>query len=235
MNTIEIDQSYVANTYARFPVEIVSGKGALVTDAEGKEYIDLGTGIAVNTFGVADDEWVAAVTAQLGKLQHASNLYYTAPCARLAQMLCERTGMKKVFFSNSGAEANECAIKVARKYGTSRKGEDAYTILTLCNSFHGRTITTLSATGQDVFHQQFTPMTPGFVYAPANDPEAVKNFAGEIARSSPGCFRARIAPGSSAGTVQSSGERKNSAAYTANYDRIGYITDQLRDVPEITD
>lgn len=180
MNTIEIDQSYIANTYARFPIEIVSGKGSLVTDADGKEYIDLGTGIAVNTFGVADDEWVAAVTDQLGKLQHASNLYYTAPCARLAQMLCERTGMKKVFFCNSGAEANECAIKVARKYGTERKGEDAYTILTLCNSFHGRTITTLSATGQDVFHQLFTPMTPGFVYAPANDSEAVKKIAEEM-------------------------------------------------------
>ncbi len=180
MNTFELDQAYVANTYARFPVEIVSGKGALVTDADGKEYIDLGTGIAVNTFGVADDGWVAAVTEQLGKLQHASNLYYTAPCARLAQMLCERTGMKKVFFCNSGAEANECAIKIARKYGTERKGEDAYTVLTLCNSFHGRTITTLSATGQDVFHQLFTPMTPGFVYAPANDLEAVKKIADEM-------------------------------------------------------
>ena len=180
MNTFELDQAYVANTYARFPVEIVSGKGALVTDAVGKEYIDLGTGIAVNTFGVADDEWVSAVTEQLGKLQHASNLYYTAPCARLAEMLCTRTGMKKVFFCNSGAEANECAIKIARKYGTERKGEDAYTVLTLCNSFHGRTITTLSATGQDSFHQLFTPMTPGFVYAPANDLEAVRKIADEM-------------------------------------------------------
>ena len=104
MNTFELDQTYVANTYARFPVEIVSGKGSLVKDAQGKEYIDLGTGIAVNTFGVADDEWIAAVTAQLSSLQHASNLYYTSPCARLAEMLCERTGMKKVFFSNSGAD-----------------------------------------------------------------------------------------------------------------------------------
>ena len=180
MNTFELDQTYVANTYARFPVELVSGKGALVTDAAGKEYIDLGTGIAVNTFGVADDEWVSAVTEQLGKLQHASNLYYTAPCARLAEMLCTRTGMKKVFFCNSGAEANECAIKIARKYGTERKGEDAYTVLTLCNSFHGRTITTLSATGQDSFHQLFTPMTPGFVYAPANDLEAVRKIADEM-------------------------------------------------------
>lgn len=177
MNVFELDKTYVANTYARFPIEIVSGKGSVVTDAQGKEYIDLGTGIAVNTFGVADDEWIAAVTAQLSSLQHASNLYYTTPCARLAEQLCLRTGMKKVFFCNSGAEANECAIKAARRYGVEHKGEDAYTILTLCNSFHGRTITTLAATGQDVFHQLFTPLTEGFVHAPANDLAAVKEIA----------------------------------------------------------
>ncbi len=180
MSIFETDRTYVANTYARFPVELVSGKGSLVYDADGKEYIDLGTGIAVNTFGVADDEWIAAVTAQLGAIQHASNLYYTSPCARLAEMLCERTGMKKVFFCNSGAEANECAIKAARKYATSRKGEDAYTILTLGNSFHGRTLTTLAATGQDAFHQLFTPLTPGFVHAPANDLSAVRKIAEQI-------------------------------------------------------
>lgn len=180
MSIFETDRTYVANTYARFPVELVSGKGSLVYDADGKEYIDLGTGIAVNTFGVADDEWIAAVTAQLGAIQHASNLYYTSPCARLAEMLCERTGMKKVFFCNSGAEANECAIKAARKYATSHKGEDAYTILTLGNSFHGRTLTTLAATGQDAFHQLFTPLTPGFVHAPANDLSAVRKIAEQI-------------------------------------------------------
>ncbi len=162
-STIYKDKTYVANTYARFPIELVKGKGSLVTDSEGKEYIDLGTGIAVNGFGVCDDEWIAAVTAQLGKLQHSSNLYYTSPCADLAEQLCQRTGMKKVFFSNSGAEANECAIKAARKYACDRRGPDCYNIITLNNSFHGRTLTTLAATGQDAFHKDFLPLTPGFV------------------------------------------------------------------------
>ena len=179
MNTFERDKTYVASTYARFPVEIVSGKGALLTDAEGKEYIDLGSGIAVNTLGVADEGWKAAVIAQLDSLQHASNLYYTAPCAKLAEALCERTGMKKVFFSNSGAEANECAIKAARKYAEIHKGKDVYTILTLKNSFHGRTITTLSATGQDVFHQSFLPLTPGFLHAEAGNLDEVLRIAEE--------------------------------------------------------
>ena len=169
MNVIEIDKQYVAGTYARFPVQIVSGKGSRVIDVNGKEYIDLSTGIAVNTFGIADAEWQKAVIAQLGKVQHTSNLYYSEPCALLAQKLCERTGMKKVFFSNSGAEANECAIKAGRKYGELKKGKEYSTIITLKNSFHGRTITTLSATGQDVFHEHFTPMTGGFVHATAND------------------------------------------------------------------
>lgn len=138
-------------------------------DENGKEYIDLGTGIAVNSFGIADEEWKNAVTAQLGRIQHTSNLYYSEPCALLAQELCHRSGMKKVFFSNSGAEANECAIKAGRKYGELKKGKEYSTIITLKNSFHGRTITTLSATGQDVFHEHFTPMTDGFVFATPND------------------------------------------------------------------
>ena len=146
MNIPQLDNTYIANTYARFPVTIARGKGSLVWDDTGKEYIDLSTGIAVDIFGVADEEWVAAVTKQLGTLQHISNLYYTEPCAKLAQMLCEKTGMKKVFFSNSGAEANECAIKAARKYAADHKGPEYSTIITLKNSFHGRTITTLAAT-----------------------------------------------------------------------------------------
>lgn len=171
MNIKEKDSLYIANTYARFPITLKSGKGSLVYDEDGKEYIDLGTGIAVNTFGISDDEWVKAVTEQLGALQHTSNLYYSEPCVLLAEMLCERTGLKKVFFSNSGAEANECAIKVARKYAAEKKGSDCNTIITLKNSFHGRTITTLAATGQDVFHKDFLPLTEGFVYAEANNIE----------------------------------------------------------------
>lgn len=171
MNIFEKDSCYVASTYARFPLNLVSGKGSIVYDNNGKKYIDMATGIAVNTFGFCDDEWVKAVTEQLNTLQHASNLYYTKPCADLAEILCQRTGLKKVFFSNSGAEANECAIKVARKYAADKKGSDYYTIITLKNSFHGRTITTLAATGQDVFHSDFLPLTDGFVYAEANNIE----------------------------------------------------------------
>ena len=169
MNIQQKDGEFVANTYARFPVVIKSGKGSTVWDENGKDYIDLSGGIAVNTLGMADDGWVAAVTDQLTRVQHTSNLYFTEPCASLAEALCNRTGMKKVFFSNSGAEANECAIKVARKYAAERHGADRYTIVTLKNSFHGRTLTTLAATGQDVFHKDFTPLTEGFVYAEAND------------------------------------------------------------------
>lgn len=172
------DKEFVANTYARFPIDIVSGKGSLVVDSDGNEYIDLGSGIAVNTFGVADDEWIKAVTAQLGKFQHTSNLYYTEPCAALAEELCKRTGMKKVFFSNSGAEANECAIKAARKYAADKKGNDCFKIITLNNSFHGRTLTTLAATGQEAFHRDFLPLTEGFVSVEPT-PEALTAAVGD--------------------------------------------------------
>ena len=168
------DKLFVANTYARFPVSIVSGKGSLVYDEDGKEYIDMGSGIGVTSFGISDDVWVKAVTDQLSRVQHMSNLYYTEPCVRLAEILCQRSGMKKVFFCNSGAEANECVIKAARKYGAEHKGEEYYTVVTLQNSFHGRTVTTLAATGQDHFHQLFQPLTPGFVHTPANDFEKLK-------------------------------------------------------------
>ncbi|MBR6524084.1 MAG: acetylornithine/succinylornithine family transaminase [Clostridia bacterium] len=171
------DKLYVANTYNRFPVEIISGKGSVVKDTDGKEYIDMGSGIGVTAFGLADDKWAEAVTKQVNTLQHMSNLYYTEPCTLLAQMLCEKTGMSKVFFCNSGAEANECAIKIARKYAADKKGADYSTIITLQNSFHGRTLTTLSATGQDHYHELFQPLTPGFVHTPANDLESLKKVA----------------------------------------------------------
>lgn len=177
MTTKELDSKYIANTYARFPIVLDHGKGSLVWDTEGREYIDMGSGIAVNAFGLADEPWIAAVTAQLGKLQHSSNLYYTEPDALLAEQLCERTGMKKVFFANSGAEANECAIKCARKYAADKYGADKRCkIVTLVNSFHGRTITTLAATGQDELHQDFQPLTDGFLYTPANDCAALKTL-----------------------------------------------------------
>ena len=174
MNITAMDQEYVAGTYKRFPVEIVSGKGSRVVDSNGKSYVDMGSGIGVTAFGFGDEAWMAAVTDQLGKVQHTSNLYYTEPCAQLAKLMCEKTGMKKVFFSNSGAESNECAIKVARKYSAEKKGADCFTIVTLVNSFHGRTLTTLAATGQEHFHELFRPLTPGFVHVPANDIDALK-------------------------------------------------------------
>ena len=152
---MELDGAYTATTYARFPVALTEGMGAEMYDADGVRYIDMGCGIGVSAFGTADPEWSAAVAAQAAKLQHTSNLYYNEPSAKLAELLCTRTGMKRVFFCNSGAEANECAIKAARKYGEVHHDADTYTIVTLKNSFHGRTITTLSATGQDTFHKDF--------------------------------------------------------------------------------
>lgn len=176
---IEKDNQFVANTYARFPIEIAYGKGSYLYDLNGKKYIDMGSGIGVTAFGIADDEWKNAVIEQLNKVQHTSNLYYTSPCADLAELLCKKTNMKKVFFSNSGAESNECAIKIARKYALQKKGEDFYTIITLKNSFHGRTLATLSATGQDVFHSQFQPLVKGFEHAVANDIDSVKKLVKE--------------------------------------------------------
>ncbi len=170
-NIKELDKEYVAGTYARFPVDITHGKGSLVYDENGKEYIDMGSGIGVTAFGIADDEWQKAITEQISKVQHTSNLYYTEPCAKLAELLCKKTGLKKVFFGNSGAEANECAIKVARKYAAAKKGADHYTIITLENSFHGRTLTTLAATGQDHYHELFQPLTPGFVHIDSSKPK----------------------------------------------------------------
>ena len=176
---ISLDQTYVAGTYGRFPVHLTAGKGSLLTGADGKQYIDLTSGIGVTAFGTADDEWVAAVTRQLSQLQHVSNLYYTDPCAKLAQLLCQRTGMKKVFFCNSGAEANECAIKYARKYSMDKKGADCYHIITLKNSFHGRTLTTLAATGQDHYHELFQPLTPGFLHVEAGDLEGLEKLVAQ--------------------------------------------------------
>lgn len=176
MNTKEKDNEFVSHAYGRFDVALSSGKGSTVWDENGKEYIDFGSGIGVTAFGIADEEWKSAVEAQLDKIQHASNLYYTKPCADLAMLLCEKAGMKKVFFANSGAEANEGMIKFARKYSFDKYGEGRKTIITLVNSFHGRTITTLSATGQDGFHTVFGPFTPGFKYCPANDIKALNDM-----------------------------------------------------------
>ncbi len=177
MTTKETDDKYVAHAYERFNVCLDKGKGSTLYDENGKKYIDFGSGIGVSAFGIGDDIWKEAVISQLDKVQHTSNLYYTKPCADLAKMLCERTGMKKVFFANSGAEANEGAIKFARKYSSDKYGDKRSTIITLENSFHGRTITTLAANGQEVFHKLFTPLTPGFKYCPANDIEKLKEMA----------------------------------------------------------
>lgn len=166
MNTKQIDQSYIAGTYGRFDVALDHAAGAIYADEDDKKYIDFGTGIGVTLFGACDEEWIKAVTEQLNRLGHTSNLYYSSPQSCLAELLCKRTGMKKVFFGNSGAEANECAIKVARKYGEATGRQK---IVTLWNSFHGRTIATLAATGQDKFHAHFGPFPEGFVHVHAND------------------------------------------------------------------
>lgn len=164
-----LDDTYVMHTYGRYPVAIESGKGATCYAPDGKAYIDFTSGIGVNALGFADTDWVNAVTAQLQKLQHISNLYYTEPCVKAAQLLCEKSGMKKVFFGNSGAEANEGVIKAARKYAFLKYGKGKNTIVALENSFHGRTMAALSATGQAAYHNFFFPFVEGFVFAKAND------------------------------------------------------------------
>ena len=170
---------YVMNTYGRFDVAIDHGRGAKLYDPEGREYIDFTSGIGVTSLGYGDEDWVNAITQQAQKRGHVSNLFYTEPAAKLAEKLCQRTGMSCVFFANGGGEANEGMIKLARKYSYDKYGMGRSTIITLKNSFHGRTITTLMATGQDVFHQYFFPFTEGFRYAPANDLEALKEVAGD--------------------------------------------------------
>ena len=173
------DSKYIAHTYKRFPLHLVSGKGSILMDSKGKKYIDMGSGIGVNIFGVHDGVWMKAVKKQIDLIQHTSNLYYTAPSVKLAELLCKKTNMKKVFFSNSGAEANECAIKIMRKYAQDKKGSDYYNIITLKNSFHGRTLATLSATGQEQFHSLFTPLPTGFINVDANDIQALKRAVDE--------------------------------------------------------
>lgn len=179
MSIKSTDNQYISHTYKRFDIAIVKGSGALCWDENGKEYIDMTSGIGVNAFGYSDPVWADAVCAQAHLLQHTSNLYYTAPCAELAEILCTRTGMSRVFFGNSGAEANECAVKIARKYAAEHKGEDYYNIITFNKSFHGRTLTTLAATGQDGFHHLFTPLTEGFLYADADDIEGFQKLIKE--------------------------------------------------------
>lgn len=160
------DERYIAGTYGRFSVAIDRGEGATLYDVEGRQYIDFTSGIGVNAFGMNDEVWKNAVVAQINKTQHVCNLYYVQPQVQLAQAICEKSGAKKVFFGNSGAEANECAIKVARKYASIKYGDETkYEIITLKGSFHGRTLATLTATGQDGFHHYFGPFPDGFVYA----------------------------------------------------------------------
>ena len=174
----ELTDQYILNTYGRFPVAIDHGHGAKLYDFEGKEYIDFTSGIGVTCLGYGNSAWADAVAAQAKKLGHVSNLFYTEPAARLAEILCKRTGMSGVFFANGGGEANEGMIKLARKYSFDKYGTGRATIITLHNSFHGRTITTLTATGQDVFHNYFFPFTEGFRYADANDLASLEAAAG---------------------------------------------------------
>jgi len=224
MSFMEMDKAYVANTYNRFPVEIVSGKGSRVVDIHGKSYVDMGSGIGVTAFGFGDEAWIKAVTEQLGKVQHTSNLYYTEPCARLAKLMCEKTGMKKVFFGNSGAEANECAIKVARKYSAEKKGADCFTVITLENSFHGRTLTTLSATGQEHYHELFQPLTPGFAHVRANDVQALEEM---VAAVNPAAIMLECVQGEG-GVVPLTAEFVQAAAKLAKEQDIPLVIDEVQ-------
>ena len=175
MNTKELDNNYIMHTYGRYDVALKSGKGCTAYDEDGKRYLDVSSGIGVNSLGYCDDGWVKAVSAQAAEIQHMSNYFYCGQASRLAEKLCTLTGLSKVCFSNSGAEANECAIKVARKYSFDKYGKGRDEIISLRDSFHGRTVTTLSATGQDVFHNYFFPFTEGFKFADA-DIESVKSL-----------------------------------------------------------
>ena len=224
MTTQQLDRQYVAHTYNRFPLEITGGKGSTVYGADGREYIDLGSGIAVNIFGLGDEQWQSAVTRQLSKVQHTSNLFYCAPVAQLAQMLCERTGMSKVFFSNSGAEANECAVKAARKWGCTHKGAEHNNIITLKQSFHGRTIAMLAATGQDHYHEQFQPLPGGFLYAEVGDADGLER----LIRENP-CAAVMIEVVQGEGGVRPIGREfaAQIAALTEKYDLL-LITDEVQ-------
>lgn len=175
LNTKEKDLKYIMHTYGRYDVALKSGKGAVAYDENGKKYIDVSSGIGVNSLGYCNDGWVEAVAKQAGTIQHMSNYFYSEQASNLAEKLCTLTGLSKVCFGNSGAEANECAIKIARKYSFDKYGEGRNEIITLKNSFHGRTVTTLAATGQDVFHNYFFPFTEGFVYVEADDMSVLKN------------------------------------------------------------
>ena len=174
MNIKELDKKYVTGTYNRFPVLITHGKNDLCWDENGKEYIDMESGYGTNSFGFCDEEWLAAVTAQLQKVQHTSNLYYTEPCVRLATLLAEKTGMANMFFANSGGESNECALKAARRYQKLHKGPECVEIISMENSFHGRSYGALTATCNPHYHEGFEPLVPGFKYAKFNDIESVK-------------------------------------------------------------
>ncbi|WP_192574215.1 aspartate aminotransferase family protein [Haemophilus parahaemolyticus] len=175
----QLDSNYIAQTYGRFNLALSHGKGCQVWDFEGNEYLDFTSGIGVNSLGWADEDWLKAVVHQASSLAHTSNLFFTEPSSRLAKKLSEASGLKRVFFANSGAEANEGAIKTARKYSHDKYGKDRATVLTLVNSFHGRTISTLSATGQEVFHQHFFPFTKGFDHTPANELRVLETRLGQ--------------------------------------------------------